>query len=447
MLRPQTLAFLFAATLVASPVVAQEFSAAPANGTASVRQGAAFAQDFTVTTASSEDGIAENAAGCSGQYDLTRPEVNLRIEGPARPLRLYARSSEDTVLMVRSPSGEWLCNDDSDGTNPALSLEPATPGVYHVWVGPYFSSGEPVAVTLYADAGAATSLDVAAAPTAGAARLGSTWSPDPREIQVVIGTDVTVEECPGFYSAAPSFNLNYDGDGPLFVYARTAGDDDLTLAINKPDGTWECNDDAEGLNPGLRFDSPMAGLYSIWVGSFRSRARTEQAPSATLFLSPTTGPDPAAMMDDDIHIDPIDFAEGYSGGEDLMREAQPVAGTVTFSGGSASSLPVQAGGPAANSVMGMGCAGFLNPAQPTATVDFSGSGRLTVWADAEVDATLVVGLPDGGWVCNDDYEGLMPGVVIEDAAPGRYPVWVGTFMDGDSEPATLHVSGGEPFSE
>ncbi len=440
---------VIAALIVAAASAdAQDITVAPANGIASVRQGVPFAQDFSVTVAESgESGPVANAAGCSGMYDLTRPELNLRVEGNARPLRLYARSSSDTVLMVRTPSGEWLCNDDSDGTNPSLSLEPAAPGIYHVWVGPYFSDGTTVPITVYADAGATTALDPAAPATSGQARLGSTWTPDPREIQVATGTDVTMEECPGFYSAAPSYNLNYDGDGPLFVFARTSGDDDLTLAVNMPDGTWSCNDDAEGLNPGLRFDRPIAGLYGIWVGSFRSRARTEAAPVATLLLSAVTGPDPAQMIDEDMHVDPFEFPEGYSGGENLDREAQPSGGNVSYSGGSASTLQVQAGGPEPNSVMGMGCAGFINPAQPTATVDFSGSGRLAVWATSEVDATLVVGLPDGSWTCNDDYNGLMPGVVLDEAVPGRYPVWVGTFMDGDAEAATLHVSSGEPFSE
>jgi hypothetical protein len=41
----------------------------------------------------------------------------------------------------------------------------------------------------------------------------------------------------------------------------------------------------------------------------------------------------------------------------------------------------------------------------------------------------------------------MPAVVVDEAAPGRYPVWVGTFVDGDAEPATLHVSTGEPFGQ
>ena len=94
--------------------------------------------------------------------------------------------------------------------------------------------------------------------------------------------------------------------------------DDLTLAVNLPDGTWECNDDAEGLNPGLGFDSPMQGLYNVWVGSFRSRARTEAAPRGTLFLSGVTGPVASTAMFDEGDFEGMpDFPEGYSGGEGM----------------------------------------------------------------------------------------------------------------------------------
>jgi hypothetical protein len=443
---PGAIALGLALLTVAGTASAQSVDAPPAGGTADLRPGNDFARDISLTVAASGEPV-ENAAGCPGQYDLSRPEMNLRVVGPARPLRIYARSSDDTVMMVRTPGGEWLCNDDSDGLNPAVSLEPAQPGIYNVWVGPYFSEGGAHAITLYADDHAGTSLDPAARPTAGAARAGS-FSPDPREISVEIGADASSEECPGFYSAAPSFNLNYDGDGPLFIYARAVGEeDDLTLAVNLPDGTWECNDDAEGLNPGLGFERPMQGLYNVWVGSFRSRARTEAAPRGTLFLSGVTGPVASAPTFDEEEFDIPDVPEGYSGGEGMVRDGSPRGGTLVYAGGPATHLAVEAGGPEPNPVIGLGCAGYVDPAHPSALVDFSGGGRLAVWADADVDATIVVGLPDGGWICNDDYNGLNPGVVIESAAAGRYPVWVGTFHGDEEGAANLHVAGSEPFGD
>jgi len=259
--------------------------------------------------------------------------------------------------------------------------------------------------------------------------------------------------CSGFFSAAPAYNLNYTGDGsrPLFIYARPAvEDEDLTIAVNMPDGTWSCNDDADGLSPGVRFDRPMAGLYGVWVGSFRSRARTEAPGTATLFLSEVDGPDPATMYDGDEHYDEYDYdiPEGYSGGEGMMRDASPSVGTVTYSGGDAATREVQAGGREPNSVIGLGCTGYLNASAPTVTVDYSGEGPLSFWATSDEDATLTIGLPDGGWTCNDDYDGLMPGIMVEDATPGRYTVWVGTFIDnGATAPATLHVGNGAPFGQ
>jgi hypothetical protein len=300
-------------------------------------------------------------------------------------------------------------------------------------------------VTLYADAGGSVGLDHAAQPVSGSARIVGAIQPDPREVTVEVGADVSHSECPGFYSQAPTFNLNYDGAGPLYIFARTSAEDDLTLAVSGPDGVWSCNDDADGLNPGVVFQDAVAGLYGVWVGSFRSRARTEPAASASLFMSTTEGPDPADMMMEDEHFDEFEMPDGYSGGDDLQRDGVPTAGTISFGGGSPTSVVVSAGGPSPNSVIGLGCAGFLDPARPTALVDFtSDGGVLSIWVASDADATLVVGLPDGTWMCNDDYDGLMPAVVVDRALPGQYPVWVGTFMDEPAS-ATLFVSGGEPF--
>jgi len=432
--------------LLAGAPVAQTFSASPAAGTASLRPGAEFAQDITLAV-SATGAPVENEAGCPGTFNLARPELNLNVQGAARPLRVYVRSSHDTVLMARTPAGEWLCNDDTDGLNPALLLEPAQPGVYHVWVAPYFSEdGGEVPITVYADAGAEAGPIHAARPAGGSARTGS-FSPDPREVALEIGGEASIPTCPGFYSAAPSFNLNYTGDGPLYVYAR-AGDEenDLTLAVSMPDGTWECNDDAEGLNPGLAFERAIEGLYGIWVGSYRSRARTESAPTGTLFLSGVEGPEASAEMFDEHDFEDIDFPEGYSGGEGMARDGSPASGTLTYSGGPAARVDVEAGGPAPNPVVGIGCAGYLDPARPTAVLEFGGGSNLAVWAISDADATIVVGLPDGGWICNDDYQSLNPAVVIESAAAGRYPVWVGTFRDDESAAATL-FAGPEPFGD
>jgi len=78
-------------------------------------------------------------------------------------------------------------------------------------------------------------------------------------------------ECNGYASSAPDYQLNWSGDtASLQLYFVAANmTDDATLVINKPDGTWLCNDDSPAsLNPGVTINNPDAGRYDIWVGSY-----------------------------------------------------------------------------------------------------------------------------------------------------------------------------------
>ena len=40
------------------------------------------------------------------------------------------------------------------------------------------------------------------------------------------------------------------------------------MIVNGPNGDWVCNDDQDGLNPGVVFQNPSSGVYDIWVGSY-----------------------------------------------------------------------------------------------------------------------------------------------------------------------------------
>ncbi len=42
---------------------------------------------------------------------------------------------------------------------------------------------------------------------------------------------------------------------------------DTTLVVQKPDGTYLCNDDGEELNPIVSGAFP-AGTYKVWIGSY-----------------------------------------------------------------------------------------------------------------------------------------------------------------------------------
>ena len=63
------------------------------------------------------------------------------------PLRIRAYSATDAVMVVRTPSGDWFCSDDAEGTEPEVMLD-GEAGTYSVWLGTFSSSGDPAQMTL-----------------------------------------------------------------------------------------------------------------------------------------------------------------------------------------------------------------------------------------------------------------------------------------------------------
>ncbi len=67
-------------------------------------------------------------------------------------LRLYFVAddpSDDTVLIINDPVGQWHCNDDSWSTyNPTLDFAFPASGVYDIWIGTYHE-GELIRGTFY----------------------------------------------------------------------------------------------------------------------------------------------------------------------------------------------------------------------------------------------------------------------------------------------------------
>jgi hypothetical protein len=55
------------------------------------------------------------------------------------PLVISADSQTDTTLVVRTPSGQWLCEDDGghSGMNPGMRIDNPQSGLYDIWVGTY----------------------------------------------------------------------------------------------------------------------------------------------------------------------------------------------------------------------------------------------------------------------------------------------------------------------
>jgi hypothetical protein len=58
----------------------------------------------------------------------------------------------------------------------------------------------------------------------------------------------------------------------------------------------------------------------------------------------------------------------------------------------------------------------------------AGNFPLTFFAESKADTTLLINLPDGTWIADDDSGGnLNPLIKLEKPKSGRYDIWVGSF--------------------
>ncbi len=128
--------------------------------------------------------------------------------------------------------------------------------------------------------------------------------------------------------------------------------------------------------------------------------------------------------------------------------AEPAHGTLRLRRGfrpDPYAVAVTAGGPH-RAAFGSCSYGFV-PTAPAVNFSYVSNGRRTlyVYAEGGTDTTLLVQLPDGRWICNDD--GIRgsrnPLLVFSGSLPGVHHVWVGTYGTGTAR-ATLHFSETDP---
>jgi hypothetical protein len=118
----------------------------------------------------------------------------------------------------------------------------------------------------------ASAQDFSRNPSFGTLNLAAGFPNDPRIVNVTAGGQRNAnglgEGCVGSIANSPDVRVNYQaGDAPLIF--TVASGEDTTLVINGPDGTWVCNDDANGgVNPQVVFGSPQSGQYDVYIGHY-----------------------------------------------------------------------------------------------------------------------------------------------------------------------------------
>lgn len=127
-------------------------------------------------------------------------------------------------------------------------------------------------------AGGAVAQNFNRQPSFGTVNLRANFAPDPFVVNVTAGGTIPAERiggagCVGSIADAPDVRLNYSAGQGLPLYLSVRSRADTTLVVNLPNGRWICNDDFDGVNPGLVFPNPMSGQYDIWVGHYDRGSR------------------------------------------------------------------------------------------------------------------------------------------------------------------------------
>ncbi|MSR23010.1 MAG: serine protease [Gemmatimonadetes bacterium] len=266
-------------------------------------------------------------------------------------------------------------------------------------------------------------LDFNQEPSFGSVSLAAGFSADPHTVKMPSGGEVNGDYlgggCTGYAAVAPDYRLSWSGrSSELRIFFAAEGGRDTALLINRPDGSWVCNDDAASgvLDPMIALDGPATGQYDIWVASYSAGDFID----GTLYiterdLEPTTvGPD---------ELDPSQDA--YFGTSSLRAGFRP----------DPYSAEITAGGTVNVDYLGGSCVGYAASA-PDLQLSWSGrSARLRIFfeAEGELDTTIVVRSPGGDWSCNDDANSdtLSPLVAIDNPSAGRYDIWVGSYGRGE----------------
>jgi hypothetical protein len=120
--------------LGAGRVESQDVSLRPTYGTATLRAG--FAPDPYRVANVVSGGAVQTSKGGIDAWVADAPDFRLNYTAGALPLTFRFVGTGDTTLLINTPDGRWVADDDSDGNlNPRVTFNSPRSGQYDVWVG------------------------------------------------------------------------------------------------------------------------------------------------------------------------------------------------------------------------------------------------------------------------------------------------------------------------
>jgi serine protease Do len=270
------------------------------------------------------------------------------------------------------------------------------------------------------------------------------------------------EDCVGYISEQPTLLVNWSGETD-FVKAFFYSDHDPVLVIQTPAGDYLCNDDANDLllDPVIQIDHPATGEYRLWVGSYDPGQLLPGVLVLTLRPEINLGafnlgglvkrPAIAERLIHNEAVNLIRLPTALLTDTATLRAAPPMAlsmemlpltTTVTVSG----LLPIHQ-----LESNGAHCNGLVEDS-PTLTFEWESARQsFNVYFEGELDATLLVEMPDGQLLCNDDSvadahgngaaeANLNPLVIVDEPPTGRYHIYVGRLSDAGAVAGVLTLT-------
>jgi hypothetical protein len=269
------------------------------------------------------------AKACKG-YITQNPTVSLEYKGKADMLKVFFYSDGDPILMIQTPDGKMLCNDNTNAAllDPTVTLTKPAQGKYDIWVGSALARDlipgflvftghndvhagklalqelvkRPTLVEVLPQRDRLTSAAARVKEALAAVKTAEKLAPGsvPLTAQVTAEGNLPIPElatgdtlCGGLVSVAPSYAFDWSGQTKA-IGAMFEGDGDATLIIRTPDGKFVCADDVAGsanLNPLVLLGDPAAGRYLVWIG----RTSPEKPVTGKLTVAPTADLKPAVL--------------------------------------------------------------------------------------------------------------------------------------------------------
>ena len=261
------------------------------------------------------------SAKCKG-YINRQPVATVRYPGGAKQVRTFFYSDGDPTLLVLTPDGKVLCNDNASEQilDPFLALDNPIAGDYRIWVGSaaknqlipgvlVFSANESVDLGSFQlgslikrpsipQTTAAPSEPAAASPQLKAFRDKLVQNaPSLRPGFKPVTVEVTAEGiiplfrlpeaqnkgCGGLVTGAPSYAFKWSGETPNLNVSFEGDGDSTLMVVGVGNKLVLCNDDAVqgNPNPAIDIENPQEDIYLVYVG----RLNPEKPVTGTLTVT------------------------------------------------------------------------------------------------------------------------------------------------------------------